>query len=215
MRARKLFYYKHRRGGVLIEMVIWSLPTRTAARTHGLKYRLYCGRGSHCVVRYDNETAKGDHRHYGTREEPYRFESLEKLVADFRADCVQPCRLELGTMNRIEIEVLKPQAALDAFAATWRRVRTGRKVTSRLAFGSLRALFSAITEKRLELIRHVAKHERLNTRQLSQQLERDYKNVYNDVKDLVELGLLDKDEGGLLTAPYDEIVIHTTVRDAA
>ena len=41
------------------------------------------------------------------------------------------------------------------------------------------------------------------------------KNVYTDVKDLVELGLLAKDERGLLTAPFDEIVIHATVRDAA
>ncbi|MGH8524670.1 MAG: toxin-antitoxin system TumE family protein, partial [Gammaproteobacteria bacterium] len=31
-----------------------------------LKYRLYCGRGGRCLVRYDNETGKGDHRHYGT-----------------------------------------------------------------------------------------------------------------------------------------------------
>ena len=85
----------------------------------------------------------------------------------------------------------------------------------RLAFGSLRELFSAITEKRLEMLRFVATNENLNTRQLSQQLGRDYKNVYTDVKDLVELGLLEKDERGRLTAPFDEIVIHATVRDAA
>ena len=118
-------------------------------------------------------------------------------------------------MSRIEIEVLKSQAALDAFAHTWRRVKGRKAVTPRLAFGSLRDLFSAITEKRLELIRFVAQHEELNTRQLAQQLGRDYKNVYNDVRDLVDLGLLAKDQAGYLTAPFDEIVIHATVRDAA
>ncbi len=61
----------------------------------------------------------------------------------------------------------------------------------------------------------MAAREGLNTRQLAQQLERDYKNVYTDVKDLVELGLLDKDDQGRLTAPFDEIVIHAVVRDAA
>jgi predicted transcriptional regulator len=85
----------------------------------------------------------------------------------------------------------------------------------RLAFGSLRELFSAITEKRLEMLRFVATNENLNTRQLSQQLGRNYKNVYTDVRDLVELGLLEKNERGWLTAPFDEIVIHATVRDAA
>lgn len=118
-------------------------------------------------------------------------------------------------MKRIEIEVLNSQAGLDAFARTWRKVKAGKRVTPRLAFGSLRDLFSAITEKRLEIIRYAAKHEGLNIRQLAQQLGRDYKNVYTDVKDLTEIGLLEKDEQGGLMAPFDEIVIHASIRDAA
>ncbi len=118
-------------------------------------------------------------------------------------------------MSRIKIEILKSQAALDAFAETWRLAEAGEVVTPRLAFGNLRDLFYAITEKRLEMIRFVAEHEGLITRQLAIQIGRDYKNVYTDVKVLVELGLLDKDEQGRLTAPFDEIVIHAAVRDAA
>jgi predicted transcriptional regulator len=118
-------------------------------------------------------------------------------------------------MKKIEIEVMRPGAALKAYADTWKRAKAGEKVTPRVVFGSLRELFSAITEKRLELIRFVATHEQLNTRQLAQELGRDYKNVHTDVTDLVEFGLLEKDEQGRLAAPYDEIVIHTTVRDAA
>ena len=45
--------------GLLVEAVIWQLPEPTADRPHGLKYRLYCGRGGECIVRYDSETAKG------------------------------------------------------------------------------------------------------------------------------------------------------------
>ena len=87
MRARQLFRYKGRQGGVIVEMVIWALPEPTADRPHGVKYRLYCGRDSSCVVRYDNESGKGDHRHFCEDEEPYRFESLDQLIADFRHDC--------------------------------------------------------------------------------------------------------------------------------
>ena len=118
-------------------------------------------------------------------------------------------------MTRIEFEVLKPDAALKAFANTWRRTANGEELTPRIAFGSLRELFSAITERRLELVRFVAAHEALNTRQLAQQLERDYKNIHTDVKALLEIGLLEKDGRGRLSAPYDEIVIHASVRDAA
>ena len=118
-------------------------------------------------------------------------------------------------MKRVEIEVLSSEAALKAFAKVWRQTRTGRAVTPRIAFGSLAELSSAITEKRLELIRHVAMHEGLNTRQAALQLERDYKNVYTDVSALVELGLLAKDNRGRLSAPHDEIVIRAELREAA
>ena len=37
------------------------------------------------IVGYDNETGKGDHRHYRTREEPYAITDVETLVADFLA----------------------------------------------------------------------------------------------------------------------------------
>ena len=87
MNARMLFYYKQTRGVLIVEMVIWQLPQRCAERPHGLKYRLFCGTARYCIVRYDNETGKGDHRHVGDLEESYRFESIEQLVEDFRDDC--------------------------------------------------------------------------------------------------------------------------------
>ncbi|MHB8621783.1 MAG: toxin-antitoxin system TumE family protein [Sulfuricaulis sp.] len=37
-------------------------------------------------MRYDNETGKGDHAHYGNEERPYRFVSLDELMADFYRD---------------------------------------------------------------------------------------------------------------------------------
>jgi len=38
------------------------------------------------VLRYDNETGKGDHRHIGEAETAYTFSSYENLLADFWAD---------------------------------------------------------------------------------------------------------------------------------
>lgn len=72
--------------GVLIEVAIWRLPAPTPERPHGLKYRLYAGKGGRCLVRYDNERGKGDHRHQGGHETAYRFVSLTRLIADFLAD---------------------------------------------------------------------------------------------------------------------------------
>ncbi len=73
--------------GAIREMAIWQLPEKTSDRPHGLKYRLYYGDSKgNCLVRYDNETGKGDHRHFKNKEESYNFQSVEKLVADFQRD---------------------------------------------------------------------------------------------------------------------------------
>ncbi|MHB1735286.1 MAG: HVO_A0114 family putative DNA-binding protein [Acidithiobacillus sp.] len=50
---------------------------------------------------------------------------------------------------------------------------------------------------------------------MARNLGRDYKNVHTDVAHLIDLGLLEKNERGELSAPYDEMVIHAFVRDAA
>jgi len=36
-----------------------------------------------CLVRFDNETGKGDHKHVGGQEKSYSFINVETLVADF------------------------------------------------------------------------------------------------------------------------------------
>ncbi len=51
-----------------------------------MKYSLFYGVPGKRIVGYDNERGKGDHRHLGEREEPYLFESPEKLIVDFMAD---------------------------------------------------------------------------------------------------------------------------------
>jgi predicted transcriptional regulator len=75
-------------------------------------------------------------------------------------------------MNRIEIEVLSSHAALAAFTRAWRQTRAGRKTIPRLAFGSIAELFSAVSEKRLELVRHVAGEEGLQIRRLARAFRR-------------------------------------------
>lgn len=73
--------------GAIIEAVVWKLPRPLPGSPHPFKYRLYYGAidGS-CLVRYDNERGKGDHRHIHDNEESYPFESIEKLLEDFAAD---------------------------------------------------------------------------------------------------------------------------------
>ena len=82
--------------GAIVQIRIWRLESVTAERPHGLKYSLFCGRPGERIVGYDNETGKGDHRHYRDREEPYRFTSFERLIADFWRDVQREIENERG-----------------------------------------------------------------------------------------------------------------------
>lgn len=70
--------------GSIIEIVVWQLPNPTPERPHGYKYRLnYSLPDGTTLVRFDNETGKGDHKHIREIEYPYQFESIDKLLTDF------------------------------------------------------------------------------------------------------------------------------------
>jgi hypothetical protein len=69
-----------------VEVVIWQVPEPVPPSTHLFKYRLAYVVEERCVLRYDNERGKGDHRHTETREEPYTFSTPDQLMADFEAD---------------------------------------------------------------------------------------------------------------------------------
>jgi hypothetical protein len=72
--------------GAILEMVIWRVPEPVAGSLHAYKYRLFYGRAGKRWVSYDNERPKGDHRHVGTREQPYVITDVETLIRDFLAD---------------------------------------------------------------------------------------------------------------------------------
>jgi hypothetical protein len=68
------------------ELVLWRLPEGIKGSSHRYKYRLAYVVQGECVLRYDNETGKGDHRHYGGQEGPYVFTTPDRLIADFQKD---------------------------------------------------------------------------------------------------------------------------------
>jgi hypothetical protein len=68
------------------ELVLWQLPAPAPGSAHRFKYRLAYVRKGVCVLRYDNEAGKGDHRHYRGKESRFDFESVEQLLAAFQRD---------------------------------------------------------------------------------------------------------------------------------
>lgn len=68
------------------ELVLWRLAQPVMESGHSFKYRLAYVVNGKCVLRYDNEAGKGDHRHWDNQEIKYEFTTPEQLLADFQQD---------------------------------------------------------------------------------------------------------------------------------
>jgi hypothetical protein len=69
-----------------VELVVWRLPSPLPGSSHNYKYRLALVVKGVCILRYDNESGKGDHKHFGDQETSYEFVSPQLLLKDFWHD---------------------------------------------------------------------------------------------------------------------------------
>jgi len=72
--------------GAISEVSLWLVSSPVRGSKHPFKYSLFYGRQGQRLIDYDNEAGRGDHRHYGDREQACQFTTPEQLVADFLAD---------------------------------------------------------------------------------------------------------------------------------
>jgi Family of unknown function (DUF6516) len=68
-----------------VEVTIWRVPRPISPSMHAFKYRLAYVVAGECVLRYDHERGKGDHRHFGAVTTRYAFSTPDQLMADFNA----------------------------------------------------------------------------------------------------------------------------------
>lgn len=87
MRAEPILNERHVLDvGMFAEIVVWRVPKPLRGSLHHFKYRLALIVDGVCVLRYDNEAGKGDHRHVGPTERPYKFTTPGALLTDFWSD---------------------------------------------------------------------------------------------------------------------------------
>lgn len=87
MNAKLMLSERHTISEVsFVEMVVWQLPSSIPGSSHSFKYRLALVVNGICVLRYDNEAGKGDHKHKGEEEVAYEFVTPQRLLTDFWHD---------------------------------------------------------------------------------------------------------------------------------
>jgi predicted transcriptional regulator len=106
----------------------------------------------------------------------------------------------------IEVHVdQSAEAMAQRFIDAWHRAERGEAVEEHhVSFESWEGLAKVLTPKRVELLRHLHRHEVASVAALARALGRDYKRVHADVEALAAAGLLDRTPAGL-RAEYGEI----------
>lgn len=105
------------------------------------------------------------------------------------------------------VRVSAREDALDRFEAAW-HLASGRPAPeplSVLSFADLPLLMKNISPARWDLLKRLKKAGPLAIFALAKLLERDYKNVHGDVSRLVELNLVEKNEDGQVSVPWQAV----------
>ncbi|MEB3292803.1 MAG: hypothetical protein VKJ24_06560 [Synechococcales bacterium] len=84
-----------------------------------------------------------------------------------------------------------------------------------LGFDSARALFSDLTPARIDLLNTLRSIGSSSIYALAKTADRNYSNVHTDVSRLVELGLIERSEDGMVSVPFEAIEIRFPLAQAA
>ena len=94
----------------------------------------------------------------------------------------------------------------ERFITAWERAEKGIIEPERhVGFESFAGFAKTVTPKRFELVRQLRQAGPTSVRALSILLKRDYKSVHGDVQILLNAGLIDRTESGLVEVTWDQI----------
>ncbi|WP_298624491.1 MarR family transcriptional regulator [uncultured Zoogloea sp.] len=101
----------------------------------------------------------------------------------------------------------KARDGLLALADALEAGKVGEPADYRLNFASAAQLLSELPPRRLDTLREVKRAGPVSIYAVAKALLRNYSNVHADVQKLIEHGLIEKDEGGRVFVPWDDVVV--------
>jgi predicted transcriptional regulator len=101
------------------------------------------------------------------------------------------------------------QGALDRAAEAMMALEQGKEPPAHfeVGFENIGQLFAVFTPRRWELLAALREAGHMSISALAKLLNRDYKNVHGDVTALMEWMAIEKDEQGLVFAPFADIAV--------
>ncbi|MDQ0136357.1 putative transcriptional regulator [Neorhizobium galegae] len=120
-------------------------------------------------------------------------------------------------MSEVRIHISNMGAFFENAASAAARIDAGDLSTQEgeIAFESMDLLLKVLTANRWRLLRSLKAAGASSIRQIAHSLKRDYRGVHADVIALIEAGLIEKDEDGRITVPWDRITAEMAITEAA
>ena len=107
-------------------------------------------------------------------------------------------------MSTVTLEVRPLSDTLQDFAKAW---KTGKLSGPRISFETPELLWQVLTAKRWEILKTMAGAGALAIREVARRVERDVKAVHGDIHALLDAGILEKTDSGIIF-PYDAIHVN-------
>lgn len=108
-------------------------------------------------------------------------------------------------MKTVLLEVHKPKKAMRHFAQTWKSGKAAK--TARISFASPELLWKVLTAKRWELLKSLCGAGPVSIREAARRVGRDVKAVHGDVTALLNAGVLERSDDGLIVFPYEAVKV--------
>lgn len=111
------------------------------------------------------------------------------------------------SQSSIKIGIATEEQVNQEFIDAWHRAEKGEitQVEDNLYFLDPADFFKTLSNRRIELLQELFSHKGDSIRALSKTLGRDYKNVYQDVQLLKEVGLIQLTPSQKLFVPWSKI----------
>lgn|SRR5688572_9730677 len=116
-------------------------------------------------------------------------------------------------MKTVVFSIQTLDSALADFAGAW---KSGKgDASTHIGFETWELMHKVLSPKRLEIVRVMTGAGPLSIREIARRVGRDFKGVHTDTALLLEAGVIDKDDQGRLTFPYDRIHVDFEIPAAA
>lgn len=83
-----------------------------------------------------------------------------------------------------------------------------------LSFVAYETMHRVLSPKRLDIVRAMARHGAMSYREVSRRVGRDFKGVHSDLTALIQAGVVDRTEDGVVF-PYDALHFEFDIRASA